>query len=544
MSEEVTSEHSGEYIRLVRLWQRRTRFSLIFAAVEDSSYRDTLIARLEKIAPSIRIDFDPDQEPLHLVTVLQNAHANGIHRAHICMKAGITIPALWWNKANVLRESMADALKGVLVFWLTDTNIQTAAHEAPDLWNWRETVLTFTAPTPVTFPSTIGGTPFNYVTSSEKKHVEERLAQIESYLATQDEADITTAHLLHEAAYAYERLGQLEKSEEAARQAAKLFALEGNLNLAALAKGKIADVLKARGRLHEALAIRQNEVIPILETIGDISRIAATKSKIADILQIYGQLDTALAILQNEVLPIYQQIGEVREFTMTKALIADILQTRGDLNEALFIRQNEILPILIHIGDAREAAITKGKIADILQIRGELDTALAIRKNEVLPIYEKIGDVREVAITKGKIADILQRYGQLDAVLAIRKNDELPIYEKIGDIRSAAVTKAQIADILQARGRLDEALDIRQTEVLPVLQQIGDVRGTAVAKAKIAVILEKKGQPDKALTLLRNEVLPIFEKHGYEADAATAREHIAALQKLKPQPAAPTPPLL
>ena len=351
MSEEVTSEHSGEYIRLVRLWQRRTRFSLIFAAVEDSSYRDTLIARLEKIAPSIRIDFDPDQEPLHLVTVLQNAHANGIHRAHICMKAGITIPALWWNKANVLRESMADALKGVLVFWLTDSNIQTAAHEAPDLWNWRETVLTFTAPTPVTFPSTIDGIPFDDIFSPEKVQIEERLAQIESYLSTQNEYDTTAAHLLLEAAYAYLRLGQLDKSESAARQSAKLFALDGNAALAAQAKGKIADVLKSRGYLDKALEIYKNEELPIYEQIGDARSIAVTKGRIADIYQTRGQLDEALAIRQNDELPVYKKIGDIRSVAVTKSKIADVHKMRGDLKKALAIFQKQVLPIFEQIGN-------------------------------------------------------------------------------------------------------------------------------------------------------------------------------------------------
>ena len=462
MNEAVTDEHSGEYLRLARLWQRRTRFSLIFAAVEDSGYRDTLIARLDQIAPSVRIDYDPEQEPLHLVTALQNARASGMQHAHICMKAGIPIPALWWNKANVLRESMADALQGVMVFWLTDSNIQTAAHEAPDLWNWRETVLTFTAPTPVILPS-IGGTPFHPITSTEKIQIEERLAQIENYLATQNELDSTTAHLYLEAAYIYERIGQLDKSEIAADEAARLFSLEGNIRLAAQAKGKVADIFEARGNLPKALTIHQRDILPIPKQIGDIHGMAITQGKIADIYQARGRLDEALAIRQNDELPVYEKINDIREAAITKGKIADIYQARGRLDEALTIHQNEVLPIRQKIGDLRGVAVAQDRIASILQMYGHTDEALTIYQNEVLPIREQMGDVRAVAIAKGKIADIYQARGQLNEALAIYQNQVLPILEQCGYESDAAIARKHIAAL--------QKLKQQQAAPIPRLQQ-------------------------------------------------------------------------
>ena len=72
-----------------------------------------------------------------------------------------------------------------------------------------------------------------------------------------------------------------------------------------MTKGKIADILQARGKLDEALAIWQRDVFPVFEQLGDIRSAAMTKGKIADILQARGKL--------NDVLPVFEQAGYVHD---------------------------------------------------------------------------------------------------------------------------------------------------------------------------------------------------------------------------------------
>ena len=301
----------------------------------------------------------------------------------------------------------------------------------------------------------------------------------------------------------------------------------GDVRSIAITKGKIADILQSRGDLDEALRIRTEEQLPVYERLGDVREIAITKGQIADILQSRGDLDEALRIRTEEELPVYERLGDVRSIAITKGKIADILQSRGDLDEALRIRTEEQLPVYERLGDVRSIAITKGKIADILQSRGDLDEALRIRTEEQLPVYERLGDVRSIAITKGKIADILQSRGDLDEALRIRTEEQLPVYERLGDVREIAITKGQIADILQSRGDLDEALRIRTEEELPVYERLGDVREIAITKGQIADILQSRGDLDEALRIRTEEQLPVYERLGDVREIAITKGQIA-----------------
>jgi tetratricopeptide (TPR) repeat protein len=212
--------------------------------------------------------------------------------------------------------------------------------------------------------------------------------------------DAEISHLLWGLCRCAIRAGQLDRALEAAQKKAELDERRCEERSAALARGAIADIFKIRGKLEEALKIRQEEQLPVYEKIGDVRERAVTLGKIADILQERGQLEEALHIRQKEELLVYERIDDIRERAVTLGKIADILQYRGQLDEALRIRQEEQLPVYEKIGDYRSRAITLGKIADIQRDRGQFDEALRIWQAEELPVYfEKIGDIRERLIT-------------------------------------------------------------------------------------------------------------------------------------------------
>ncbi len=296
--------------------------------------------------------------------------------------------------------------------------------------------------------------------------------------------------------------GDVAKAEQYIRQAIGLFAKLRKENQEAVANGRLADILFRRGRLDEALAIRQEKELPVYERLGDVRSLAVTHGKVADILFARGRLDEALAIRQEKELPVYERLGDVRSLAVTHGDIADILFRWGRLDEALAIRQEKQLPVYERLGDVRELAVTHGQVADILFARGRLDEALAIRQEKELPVYERLGDVRSLAVTHGKVADILFRWGRLDEALAIRQEKELPVYERLGDVRSLAVAHGKVADILFARGRLDEALAIRQEKQLPVYERLGDVRELIVCRTNIGLTLLQRGRTEEIETAL------------------------------------------
>jgi len=266
--EVVQTAHSGDFLRLTRLWQHRTHFSLLFAAFDNPAYRDGLIQRLNTVQPGLRMELAATDTPQDWLARLQAATQVGEKRVHALLPAhGPEDTARWWQQANVLRERLADAFPATLLVWLSDADIDTAAHHAPDLWNWREAVFTFTHAVPVNLPD-LSTERFSPLSGPDAQSVQQRLADIEQYLRQAETDSVAAAHLQLEAAQAHERLGQWQESETAARAAASAFQLVGNALLAAQAQCQIAYILQSRGQLDEALTIWQTDCLPVFERLG------------------------------------------------------------------------------------------------------------------------------------------------------------------------------------------------------------------------------------------------------------------------------------
>ncbi len=459
----VRSEHSGDFLRLTQLWRNRTHFSLLFAAVDNPSYRDGLIERLNAVHSGQRIDLLAADSPEDWLAHLQAATQAGQHRVHTVISQRHTESAHWWQRANVLRERLADAFPAPLLLWLSDTDIDTAAHHAPDLWNWREAVLTFTRPMPLALP-TLSSERFSpFVGGTDAQQVRKRLTDILGYLQQTSVEPLAAAHLQLEAAQAYERLGELSASEAIARRAASAFQLSGNALLAAHAQAQIANILQARGQLDEALRIRQEEQMPVYERLGDVRSKAVTQGRIADILLARGQLDEALRIRQEEEMPVYERLGDVHSKAVTQGQIADILRARGQLDEALRIYQEEEMPVYEHLGDVRAKAVTQGKIADILQARGQLDEALRLHEERVAT-SEALGDSDGLAHARYSIAQLMFERGDHEKggyqVIEDHLVAAFDISRRMGRTDFIAAIGSLLAQVLAMGSKIDEALDV------------------------------------------------------------------------------------
>jgi tetratricopeptide (TPR) repeat protein len=217
------------------------------------------------------------------------------------------------------------------------------------------------------------------------------------------------------------RMGALDAALATARSMQKLDRVAANaardadardrrLESAALAASLEAYIHQLRGELDEALRIRRDECLPVFERLGCVRQCAVTMGFIADILKDRGELDEALRkceAAKNQ----FAKIDDVRHVASMWGEIASIRQSRGESDEALRIWRDECLPVYERLGDVRERAVTMGSIADILQGRGDLDEALRIERGECLPVFERLDDVRERAASMTRIADILYRRG-------------------------------------------------------------------------------------------------------------------------------------
>ena len=277
----VRPEHSSTFLRLGQLWQRSAHYSLLLAAVDDSSYRDRLIARLQALGQAQRIDLAPTDTPQDWLARLQQAHAEGAVRVQVCLPISPCRPDGWWQQANVLRERLADAFPAAQLVWMADADVDAAAHQAPDLWNWREAVFSFSASVPAVRLPVVPGEAFQPGGGQNAAAVAERLGHIERALASQSADDSSAAHLWLEATRAHERLGHWPAAEAAAQQAASGFRQAGNAASEAKARAHLAELQGRRGDPVGALQVLRVDVLPVFDRLGLAQEAEITRQSIA-----------------------------------------------------------------------------------------------------------------------------------------------------------------------------------------------------------------------------------------------------------------------
>ena len=287
---------------------------------------------------------------------------------------------------------------------------------------------------------------------------------------------------------------------------------DGEGELAAEAWSVLAEVYQTRGEYDEALQMRIDHEIPILERLGDTRARAISLSRVSDILRHKGSLDEALRILRVEVMPELERLGSARDRTITLGKIADVMEARGDRDAAHRIREREVVPALTRLGDARSSAVEQGKVADFHAKNGNLSLALRILQQHALPVFERLGDPHARAVTLGRIASILHAQGDLDAALRILQEEALPVYEALGDAFGRAFSLEMIARIHGDQGDHRHARRVYLEEVFPALERHGRRKPIAVAKVNYALLELAAGHPSRSLDQLNESVVQdLFE---------------------------------
>ena len=373
------------FSRLAKLIRARPgKFQLVIADCRDEPLRDRLIEDLDaalreddRRTAQLRLsareypDFASVERTLTVLAETNSAiHVTG---------GPDWFDAARWAEFNIRRESVAQQVKASVLLWLDPESTADLARTAIDLWAWRAAVIGFDA-TPQRL-----ALPEPDIRIIDGRTRTERTARIEFLHQTLLEPDIPddmrTGFAL-EIGNLAASLGRTADAEAAYRNAARTATDE---RTRAFAASGIADILKARGQLDEALRIYQEGVLPVVDPLGDVRSRAVTMGKIADILQARGQLDEALRIRREEELPVYDRLGDVRERAVTLHKIAGSLIVMGGLEDT---RAKEIYDAV-----AESFAIARQlKIADGVAYSGELLAqvlARAGRANEAFPVLDQ-----------------------------------------------------------------------------------------------------------------------------------------------------------
>ena len=373
------SEHSGALLRLRRLVERRKSFVLCFLTYSDSAYRETAVGFLvDLLGAQLRVAIDGDIRvgTEDLFERLSDSAYEGPAQLMGLESWPDGLDDLL-KRLNYRREAFAERCQRPLLVWIRKRDVQMVATSAADLWAWRSGLFDFS------LPEVYGQSEPQHVRTglfaSDRPARQQRLANLQRHLRARPSLKAADVDLLVELGDLQDSLGHPEDAEQSYSQALTAVSGTDDRRRRAMAQGRIASILEARGDLDEALRIRMEEEIPVYERLGDVRSLAVTRGQIADILQARGDLDEALRIRREEQIPVFERFGDVRSLAVTRGKIADIVQARGDLDEALRIRREEQIPVFERLGDVRSLAITRGKIADIVQARGDLDEALRIR---------------------------------------------------------------------------------------------------------------------------------------------------------------------
>ncbi|HUB50125.1 MAG TPA: hypothetical protein VMB73_34575, partial [Acetobacteraceae bacterium] len=281
-----------------------------------------------------------------------------------------------------------------LLLWLDEDAIADLARVAIDLWAWRTAVITFAAaPQRLTMREPD-------IRPIDDRTRDERAARIEFLRRILLEPDIPEdmrAGFGLEMGDLAASLGRAFDAESAYRAGV---AAAPDEHARAVAMGRVADILQARGELDEALRIRREEELPVYERLGDVRSRAVTMGKIADILQARGELDEALRIRREETLPVYERLGDVHSRAVALYRIARLLIEAGGLDDARALEihavASEAFTIARRLKLANGVAHTGALLAQILARAGRISEALPVL-DEAEAAFAKLSNAAGVA---------------------------------------------------------------------------------------------------------------------------------------------------
>ena len=334
--EDLDGRHSGDFLRLQRLLEHAGGFQLVFAGCLSFAYRQALIDRIDVRHPSaVIVDLEPLAGPSAVLDELRRIgpQHNPIHLVGV---------EAWLRQAgpealhalNYRRESLAADVPNTLVLWLDPGIIATVASEAPDLWAWRAAVLDFSHP-PAERLAVHRESIF--LGSAERSQREQRLAEIADYLRTIGEPGGPDAELMLEASDIEQSLGRSEAALAHAKAAGAAFREIDDRGSAAVAVGRVADILASRGQLDEALALHEQR-LPVAERLGDIDSLAHIRYSMAALRLQRGEHESGgLQRIHDDLVAAFaisRQLGRPDFIGGIGQLLAKVLAMGGEREEA------------------------------------------------------------------------------------------------------------------------------------------------------------------------------------------------------------------
>jgi tetratricopeptide (TPR) repeat protein len=218
---------------------------------------------------------------------------------------------------------------------------------------------------------------------------------------------IEAGYLLFEHGKRLAQRGKLDDAEPLFARAAELAQESGREVSVAVTKGQIADILVSRGELEEALRIRTEEQLPVLERLGEVRSIAITKGKIAGI-SCYKATSMTLSMHLGR-LPVAREMQDIDAVAHTLFSCAQIRLIRGDHEkgeiETIFEELSEAYDISLKLQRPDGIGATGMLLGQVLAVGGHPEEAVNVLTTAAAA-FDKIGQAESAAQCRALIEQI------------------------------------------------------------------------------------------------------------------------------------------
>jgi tetratricopeptide (TPR) repeat protein len=334
--------------------------------------------------------------------------------------------------------------------------------------------------------------------------------------------------------------GNLLESDQAFHRYLELAHRAGNERETAVGLMGVGDVLRAQGKLGDALK-GYRESLAIAERLAASDRsnsgwqrdLSVSYARVGDVQVSQGKLDDALKSYRDG-LAIFQRLAASdrsntiwrHDLSVSYNKVGDVLRAQGKLDDAL-TGYRESLAIAERLaasdrsnsGWQRDLAVSYNKVGDVLRTQAKFDEGLKSYQNNLV-ITERLAASdrsntiwqRDLAVSYYNVGEVLAAQGKLDDALKSYRND-LVITERLAASdrsntmwqRDLSVSYDKVGDVLVEQGEFDDALkSYRDSLVIRERLAASDRSNTewqrdlSVSYDKVGDVLVKQGEFDDA----------------------------------------------
>lgn len=441
----------SDFNRLCKSLLHGPAFQWLLVDAPQEGLRRQVMVALDEVLSAARLRVNrvplgprvPDVAALEARLVKNAAQADVVH---VLGSAG-WFTAERWDAFNVRRERLAQGARARLVFWLDGDAIALASQGAPDLWAWRGGVYAFA----------VAGSSDDALAAPEGRS---------EPASAWGQGALSGAEL--DAALRRQAEARLTEVEDWLREHSGV----GDDLLAAPLQER-AELLASLGRIDQALAQWQGQVVPLYARQGDERRLALARLAIAELLQRRGAVAEALRLVREDVVPTLTRIGAWVDLAHALRAQAHLCQRLGASEDALALRVQQLTPLLLRLGRKFDEAENQDQIAALLHQLGRDDEALtAWARAEAL--FSQLGDPAGEVWAANALeasAQVLVRRRELDRALEHLQR-ALALYRRHAHSLPALWCLARISEVLVLRGQTGEAERV-MAEVRAQARQLG-----------------------------------------------------------------------